>query len=360
MNDDRESILKPLRSTAESLSALRTGDAPAKARAVVRVAGAAETSLRRLLRDDPTAPVELRLRALSADDLSTDELLAELRQRDRIPMEVAAAFHELTAAARRIGAGDEATPRDCELALGVADGLDRHLAFRQAPRPLEDPALSREDTLIAHGQPEDPVHSVPSPGRRPWGLIAAGALVLALLVGGALWLTTFRRDGGLAHGEELYRGGQNAAAETEFRAYAERHPDEAMPHVYLARIARQGKRFPDAVRELKAGFAASPQEPRLHTEAGWLLLDTGRPADAVARFRAALSYDNKSVSAWGGLVRALRESGHPDQAERALSVAPAEVRSALASLQPAPAPVAGAPGTVTAPPPAAGAPATFP
>jgi tetratricopeptide (TPR) repeat protein len=344
MNVDRESILRPLRSAAPELGALRTGDGPARARAVVRIAQAAETSLRRLLRDDPTAPVELRLRALSPDDLSADQLLGELRQRDRIPMELAAGFHELTAAARRIAAGDEPTARDGEVALVVVDGLDRHLADRHVPPPLQDPVVTREDTLLHPDPGEEPARAVPAAGRRPWGLIAAAAVVLALVVTGVLWFTTLGRDRGLAEGEALYRQGSTAQAEARFRQYADRHPGEGLPHLYLARIYRQGKRFPDAVRELKAGLAATPQDARLHAEAGFLLLDSGRPADAVPRFRTALRYDEKSPAAWGGLVRALRETGRTEQADRVLGAAPAEVRALLQRTMPAsPAAVPGSP-----------------
>jgi Tetratricopeptide repeat len=343
--NDRESILKPLRSVSDSLSALRTGDAPSRARAVVRVSGAAETSLRRLLRDDPTAPVELRLRALSPDDLSPDELLSELRSRDRIPMELAAAVHELNAAARRIQAGDDPTPRDSELALGVVEGLDRHLASIPASPPLADPVVTRDDTLIAPPPYEEPARPVPTPGRkRPWGLIAAGALVLALLVFGALYLTTLRGGADLKAGETALREGRVADAETQLKTYSDKHPDDATAHLYLARIYRQTKRFPDAVRELKAGLAVAPQDARLHAEGGYLLLDAGRPAEAVTRFRTALKYDENLGTAWGGLVRALQASGRPDQAERVRAVAPANVRSLLdQSVPPQPAGVAGSP-----------------
>ncbi|HVH12782.1 MAG TPA: hypothetical protein VM759_07015, partial [Longimicrobium sp.] len=82
MSLDPESTLRPLRQRAPDVEALRGG--ASSAALVVRVARAAETTLRRMLRDDPTAPVELRLRALSPDDLPTAELLAELRRRNRL------------------------------------------------------------------------------------------------------------------------------------------------------------------------------------------------------------------------------------------------------------------------------------
>jgi hypothetical protein len=336
MNVDRESILRPLRGVAPELGALRTGDGPARARAVVRITQAAETSLRRLLRDDPTAPVELRLRALSADDLGVDELLGELRSRDRIPMELAAGFHELTAASHRISAGDEPTQRDCDVALGVVDSLDRHLGEHHVPPRLPDPVVTRDDTLVHPAAGEEPARAVPTAARarKPWGLIAAGAVVLAGLVTAALWFTTLGRDKGLAEGEALYRQGSVAQAEQRFREYADRHPGEAPAHLYLARIYRQTNRFPEAQRELKAGLTADSTDARLHTEAGYLLLAAGRPADAVPRFRTAIRFDRNAAAAWGGLVRALRESGHPDQADRVLSIAPPAVRSLMPTAAP--------------------------
>ena len=102
-----ESALRPLRAVSSDIAALRGGSAGPGA--LVRVARAAESPLRRVLRDEPTAPVELRLRALSPDDLSTDELLAELRRRDRLPLELAAGMHELASVATHgVAPGDVA------------------------------------------------------------------------------------------------------------------------------------------------------------------------------------------------------------------------------------------------------------
>src|SRR5688500_4361803 len=138
MSLDPDSILRPLRQRATDLDALRGGAAASGT--TLRVAAAVETTLRRMLRDDATAPVELRLRALAAEDLPTADLLAELRRRNRMPMELAAAVHELDQAAQRLAAGEGESERDGRLAVSVAEGLEAHIQSL-AGLPLEDPAL---------------------------------------------------------------------------------------------------------------------------------------------------------------------------------------------------------------------------
>lgn len=322
-----ESTLRPLRQRAPDLDALRTGaSAPG---AIVRVAHAADTTLRRMLRDDPTAPVELRLRALSEDDLSTPDLLAELRRRNRVPMELAAAFHELHGAAERIGRGADALPRDVELALSVADGIESHV-LALPPVHLEDPALPDDDEPLVRDD-EAPVHAVPAEARRrfPWqALLALGVLGLLLV---AAVRTRGDDRGGLQRGEQAFLAGRVAEAEREFRAYAGEHPRDALARVYLARIYREAGRPADARRELQAGLDANPEHAELHAELGYLLLDARRAPEAVERFRVALRHDRESLRAWGGLVRALRESGRAGEADQELRRAPAELRTLMRS-----------------------------
>ncbi len=329
MSFDPESTLRPLRQRAPDVDALRAG-APAAA-LVVRVARAAETTLRRMLRDDPTAPVELRLRALSADDLPTPDLLAELRRRNRLPMELAAAFHDLDLACERISGGADPAPRDAQLAVSVADGLDSHIRTLPAGvQQLEDPVLDDPDDDVLTLDDESPVHAVPAPGRRrvPWEtLLALAALVVLLFF--VIRLRGGDDDDALRRGEAEYRAGRVVQAERAFRDYAEEHPTDPQPRVYLARIYREAGRLPDAEREIQAGLRSAPDDAGLHTERGFLLLDANRPADAVPVFRTAVSHDRESPRAWGGLVRALRAAGRPVDAEQVLRLAPAEVRALI-------------------------------
>lgn len=325
MTLDPESTLRPLRQRAGDLDALRAGGAaPA---VVVRVARAVETALRRLLRDDPTAPLELRLRALSADDLATDELLAELRRGDRIPVELAAAFHDLDAAAERIAGGADPAGRDAALALSVAEGIEAHVRAMPAG-PLSDP-VHRRSPAAPESMEAHPVRSVPASGsgrRAPWRSLAALLAIVLLLV------VAIRMRGGddaLHQGETAYREGRVAEAERLFRQAAEDDPGDPLPRVYLARIYREAGRPADAAREVDAGLRESPTAAGLHVERGYLLLDTGRPADAVPAFREALRHDRDSRRAWAGLVRALREAGRPAEAEEVLRLAPSDLRALM-------------------------------
>lgn len=326
MSFDPESTLRPLRQRAADVDALRAG-APSPA-LVVRIARASESTLRRMLRDDPTAPVELRLRALSDDDLSTSDLLAELRRRNRLPMELAAAFHDLDLACERISGGADPGPRDAQLAVHVADGLQAHILSFPADGLLEDPFAPDPDEPVLVGDDEELVHAVPPSRRRvPWETLLALATLAILLV-----LAIRLRGGGdddLRRGESALRAGRVAEAETAFRAYADEEPTDPRPRVYLARIYREAGRMPDAEREIQAGLRAAPGDAGLQTEQGYLLLDSNRAPDAVAVFHQAVLSDSTSQRAWAGLVKSLRASGRPTDADQVLRRAPADLRALM-------------------------------
>lgn len=326
MSFDPQSTLRPLRQRASDVDALRAGaSSPAL---VVRIARASEATLRRMLRDDPTAPVELRLRALSDDDLPTPDLLAELRRRNRLPMELAAAFHDLDLACERISGGADPGPRDGELAVHVADGLQSHILSFPSHELLEDPVGDDADDADLLAEDEELVHAVPPSRRRiPWPTFAAVAALVVLLL-----LAIRMRgddDDALRRGEAALRAGRVAQAEAAFREAADENPRQALPRVYLARIYREAGRMPDAEREIQAGLREAPNDAGLHTERGYLLLDSNRAADAVTVFRQAVLADSTSQRAWAGLVKSLRASGRPTDADQVLQRAPADVRALL-------------------------------
>ena len=342
-DDDTETTLRPLRRASGAADLLRGGEADPQARraAVVQLTGAAEATLRRMLRDDPHTPLEVRLKALAPDELPADALVAELRRRDRISIELAAAFHELTARARRLREGGELEPGDAELALRLMERLEWE-AEAPPPPPVpapEEPVFAEEDPLV---HPVPPVSRTPV-SALPWAL-GAVALILVAAIGWFAW-SRASGDRALEEGIALMRAGQSDAALAQFRRAVEEDPEDPRPRLFLARLYRQGKRLNEARLEIRRGLEASPRDPALHRELGFLLLDAGRPDMAVASLRQAVQLDPQSTAGWVGLVRALRAAGRPDAAQRIIDSpsTPAEARAYLngpgASAQAAPFPL---------------------
>lgn len=323
--------LRTLREAGAALAQLRAGglDAAAGADAVIRVAGAVEASLRRLLRDDADAPMEVRLSALAADEMPAERVVSELRQRDRISIELAAAVHELVSARRRLEHSHVASPQDAELAVRTADRVEAELATRAStPRPTAAPTPAEEVTQAMEPAPA----AAERRGRRgSWVVAAVVLLIFALIV--VWWATS--RPGEVEKGAAAFRRGQYREAAAHFEKQIASHPDDVTARLYLARIYRRERDFPKAAEQLKAGLAVAPKDAALQRELGFLLLETGRPEAAVARFRDAVLADSTAPDAWVGLVRALRASGQSAAAERVLARAPADVRAILRTPPPA-------------------------
>jgi tetratricopeptide (TPR) repeat protein len=342
-DDDTETTLRPLRKASGAADLLRGGEADPQARraATVQLTGAAEATLRRMLRDDPHTPVEVRLKALAPDELPADALVAELRRRDRISIELAAAFHELMGRARRLREGGLPEPGDAELALRLTERLEWE-AEAPPPPPVpapEEPVFAEEDALV---HPVPPVSRAPT-SALPWAL-GAVALILAAALG---WIFLGRGagDDALEQGTALMRAGQTEAAVPHLLGASREDPEDPRPRLLLARIYRQSGRMDAARTELRRALEAAPEDPALHRELGFLLLDAGRPELAVPSLRQAVQLDRRSVAGWVGLVRALRAAGQPAAAEQILSSpdTPREVRAYVdgpgASAQTAPFPL---------------------
>lgn len=325
-----DAALRPLHAARDARASLRLGGDPETWRAAfLRLADAVEAVLRRLLRDDPGAPLELRLRALAPDELSAEEVMAALRQRDRLSLELAAAFHELLAARRRVNAGGSVAQRDAELALETAERLERETmaaAWPAAAVPSAEETLAEPPPAAAADAPARGARRPVSLPPREW-LAAALAVVLLLAVG--VWLLAGRRGPDMQEGITLFRSGDFGRAAEHFERYARANPDDPTPRLYLARIHRRSGDFEAAAEELRRAIELAPEDAALHREVGFLLLDLGRADAAVGRFRTAVELDAESTEGWIGLYRALEASGQSAAAERILARAPADARALL-------------------------------
>lgn len=334
MNGAGGPVLQPLRAASDALATLRHGlpaEPETARRTILRVIEAIELSLRRLLRDDPDAPLPLRLSALARDELPPEQLITELRQRDRIGIELAASFHELLGIRRRLAAGEEVLPRDAELAVRVAGQLERDAALSERalafPPPPSSPAAAPE---FIEDEYHEPVPSlVRSRHGFPYWLWAVGALGLVLLVLLGVWLTRGRTDPGLDEGIALFRSGEYARAAPYFRRYADTRPGDPTPRLYLARIYRRTGQPDSAAAELRRALDLAPDDAGVYRELGLLFLDLGQPDAAIARFRRAVELDPQHTEGWIMLIQALRAGGQHGAAQRVLAQAPAEVRALL-------------------------------
>lgn len=330
--DERETALRPLRMVGGAIDALRAGTAAGEeARAgVVQVASAVEASLRRVLRDEPGIAMPVRLRALAPDELSADEVLAELRQHDRISIALAASVHDLLESRRRLKSGGAVQAADRDRAIEVAGRVEQEVLHPRAAYPGAAETLPAGDETVAlHLDAE------PAPAGR-WGrkrLLAAGGIVLLLLlvlVPLAIWLPSRNDDSQMAEGIALFRSGSYADAASRFYRHAQENPDDHVSRLYLARIHRRLERYDLAASSLQEALRIAPDDAAVYAELGFLLTDLGRHDEAVGRFREAIRRDPESEQAWIGLVRVLRAGGQEDAAARVLATAPANVRAMLA------------------------------
>lgn len=328
----RQAALGALDRANDALARLAPGDlgAPERLRALLDVGDAVDMSLRRWLRDAEAVPIQVRLKAQAAEELRDDAVLAELRQHDLLSVETAAAIHEVFELRRRLAAGAPIGPDDERIATRAVHRLDAELRSPPPPARPTVPPEGLDETLVEVPPPAQPLD------RRL--VIGAAVVFLLVIVAAVLVSRSARQDSRMAEGVALFRSGDYAEAASRFWRYAEDNPDDATPHLYLARIHRRLGRYEMARNEVSVALELAPEDGAAHAELGFLLLEAGQTDVAVERFRTAISLDDESATAWIGLVRALRADGRSDAADRILARAPESVRDLFAREAGAPPP----------------------
>jgi tetratricopeptide (TPR) repeat protein len=328
---DPDRVLQPLKEEEGAIGRLATYTSPAElADAVVAVRDAVDRSLRLLLRNDPGAPDELRLKALSAKDLPHHELLPALRRRELISLALAGSIHGLEQAADRAVA-DAAEATDADAARRVVEALRREVgASSKDPAP---PAfVVKQPVLDAAARP---VHEVP-PARqgRPFGRLVAVGVVALLVVVAILFVVRNRGPSATAQGVTAFATGDYVVAESHFQSAVRADSGDVTALLYLGRIYRRDARFREAAAVLGSAADRAPDDPDVRRELGNLFMDLERPTAAAQQFDRARELAPANALNWIGLIRALRAAGDP-QAEVWLERAPPEVRAALTSGRPA-------------------------
>ncbi|MDB4883908.1 MAG: hypothetical protein JWL95_2674 [Gemmatimonadetes bacterium] len=206
---------------------------------------------------------ETGLRSLvGGTSLSGQMLIRELRQRHFLSLEQANALAEFHAARERasrvdykVTEGDVNSSRDAFLKLEsglMGEGATPAPAMAGSPsaRAAAGAVAATAASLTPSG-PLDPSarsrfegapQAVPAERSRPsWMLPVLGAVML-LVVAGLAWFAVRGRSSGsssFAAAVTAYREGRREAAAGEFMKAAKDDPNDPMPHVYLARMARE-------------------------------------------------------------------------------------------------------------------------
>lgn len=214
---------------------------------------------------------ETGLRSLIGGSALTGQMLIrELRQRHFLSLEQANALAEFHAARERAARvdykpteGDVNASRDAFLKLEA--GLMGEPAPASAPAPSSAAPAAAASSAAASAAaaasqqrggaytPDGPLDpsarerfegtpvAVPSQKSRPRWLAPVLGLVALLIVGGIAWFALAGRHGSSAYqnGMTAYREGRREAAAGEFLKATKEDPNNPMPHVYLARMARE-------------------------------------------------------------------------------------------------------------------------
>lgn len=306
------------------------------------------------------AAAETALRSLVGGSALTGQaLVRELRQRELLSLEDGHALLEFLAARDRVArttyrptAGDVAAAREGFQRLEGRVAALAEAEYRQHLAPARAPTGSTAamgTPPVVDGRITDPaLAAARRPAGRGPGLAVFLTVLIALgLAAGAYWYFTRDTAGALERGVAAYSAGRREEAKGEFEKAVRDEPTQALPHVYLARIAREEGDGATALRELQTAIRLEPSNAVAQREMGSHLLAAGNPELARSFYVRAIRLDPNDKAAQGFLGCALVRLGRVAEARAFFARAGQGTWSACAAAPPPAAlPPAGA-----APPP---------
>jgi tetratricopeptide (TPR) repeat protein len=256
--------------------------------------------------------VETALRSLlGGSALGGQALVREVRQQELLKLEDAHALLEFLAARDRV---ERTAYRPTS-----ADVAAARQGFQRLEGALGYAGAAGDDVLVPVAPAEQvsttTVVTAPAGGRRRSMVIAA--VVLAVVVIGALAVFAFMgMPGGeprmIRDGQQLYAEGRRDAARRTFEDASRRYPDDATPHIYLGRIAREENDRATALRELERAIRLEPTNSVALREMGALQLTSGNLELARNFYRRAVESNPDDRLALGYLGCTLVRMGQRD------------------------------------------------
>ena len=256
--------------------------------------------------------VEAALRSLVGSTvLAGQALIREARQRQLINFDQANSLAEFQATRDRVqDSSYRPTDADVSAARGAFVKLDNALTAEttaDVTSVLSPPPRSSAKTepVTSPLPSEGPVKVVAPPRRFPiWMMVAAGIIVLA-----GVLLIVFRPFGrgssALDEGVDAYRRGQREAAVSAFNRAVRDDKTAVLPHVYLARMAREVGNFTLANQELQLALEIDPSNASALREMGANLFQQGNYELSSRFYVRAVQADPTDKSAQGYLGCAL-------------------------------------------------------
>jgi len=262
--------------------------------------------------------VEAALRSLVGSSVLTGQpLIREARQRQMIDFDQANALAAFQAVHDRVQTttylpteADIGAARAAFLKLDSALMSDAGVAPPRAappPPPREAPRLVTTSPIVG----ETPQSMLVVPPRRfpPWMLAAAGVIVIALVAVGAYFAFGNRGSSSLQEGVTAYTSGQREVAANAFSRAVRETPRDPLPHIYLARMAREVGNFSLASQELQLALQADPSNALALREMGAALLAQGNYELARRFYVRAVQADPTDKVAQGYLGCTLMRLG---------------------------------------------------
>ncbi len=232
--------------------------------------------------------------------LTGQPLIREARQRQVINFDQANALAEFQAVHDRLqDTSYRANDADVNAARSAFLKLDSALMGEPAPAPRAAPPGAQPATV----ETTAPVDvSAPRARSMPsWAILGAAAVILIVLVGGGFLLFGRGGNDSMQQGIDAYRRGQREVAVSAFGRAAKENPKSALPHVYLARMAREVGNFTLANQELSLALQADPNSAIALREMGANLLTQGNYELARRFYIRAVQADPTDKTAQGYL-----------------------------------------------------------
>jgi tetratricopeptide (TPR) repeat protein len=247
--------------------------------------------------------------------LSGQPLIREARQRQIINFDQANALADFQATRDRVQDTSyqpvEADLNTARVAFAKLDaGLSSDGGFTAGPPRMEQPPAIASVPMV-----ESAVVSSGPPRRFPRWAIAANVVgLLAVVAIAAYFALRPAAKSSLQQGVDLYRAGQREAAVSAFNKAVREDPKAPLPHVYLARMAREVGNFTVANQELQLALQADPSNEIAMREMGANLFAQGNYELARRFYVRAVQADTADKSALGYLGCTLAKLGRAAEA----------------------------------------------